>query len=539
MKRQKKTRTVWLALTVLAMIILLGTRVNADFIYGEMTKVPNINSAAMDDGAQISRDGLELYFYSKREHTEGECYTNIWVSKRLTINDPWSEPVKLEAPVNSAGPEFTPSISADGLELYFADGLKTFYSWSGCMPNPEGYGNSDIWVSTRAGKDESWGVPKNLGPMINTKNDETDPCISADGLELYFASNLSNDPQNSEIMMATRPSQNDPWGEPVNLGTNVNSGQYESTPFISPSGLTLFFSRGYSKSHIHVSRRATAMDPWGPSEFFAPVNSASEFDVWNQSPGGAEYYMSFASGGSTLYFSHGSSAFDPNYDIWQVEVSPMVDFNGDAAVDVLDALELLEHWEATDSPLYDIAPAPFGDGIVDARDLRVLADHMIENPYDPGQPIDAEAITATASSSDSADQGPKKTIDGSGLNDLGQHSIESTDMWLSAGTEPQWIQYEFDENYELHEMHVWNSNQLIEPFLGLGAKDVLIETSVDGIEWTTLEGTTQFNQATGNSDYTANTVVDFGGVSAKFVRINILSGYGTWSQWGLSEVRFF
>jgi hypothetical protein len=37
----------------------------------------------------------------------------------------------------------------------------------------------------------------------------------------------------------------------------------------------------------------------------------------------------------------------------------------------------------------------------------------------------------------------------------------------------------------------------------------------------------------------ANTIVDFGGVAARFVRINIYSGYGFLPQWGLSEVRFF
>jgi len=112
-------------------------------------------------------------------------------------------------------------------------------------------------------------------------------------------------------------------------------------------------------------------------------------------------------------------------------------------------------------------------------------------------------------------------------------------MWLSGGSEPQWIQYEFDGVYQLNEMHVWNHNQVIEAFIGIGAKDVLIETSMDGTLWTKLEGATQFNQATGSAEYTANTIVDFGGIAAKFVRISILSGYGMWSQWGLSEVRFY
>ena len=46
--------------------------------------------------------------------------------------------------------------------------------------------------------------------------------------------------------------------------------------------------------------------------------------------------------------------------------------------------------------------------------------------------IGKSSITATASSSNSTDMGPEKTIDGSGLNAAGQHSVKETDMWLSA-----------------------------------------------------------------------------------------------------------
>ena len=88
----------------------------ADFTFDEPTQVPNVNSTSYDGRAQISRDGLELYFTSAREHIDGECYYNIWVSKRATTQDTWSEPVKLDAPVNYAGPECSPSISSK--EIY-------------------------------------------------------------------------------------------------------------------------------------------------------------------------------------------------------------------------------------------------------------------------------------------------------------------------------------------------------------------------------------------------------------------------------------
>jgi hypothetical protein len=148
-------------------------------------------------------------------------------------------------------------------------------------------------------------------------------------------------------------------------------------------------------------------------------------------------------------------------------------------------------------------------------------------------------VTATASGAHEAEMGPEKTVDGSGLDALDQHSTQPTDMWLSAAGAEHWIQYEFAQTLKLHEMWVWNSNQIIEAFVGLGAKDVVIETSLDGAAWTALEDATQFAQAPGAATYTANTIVDFAGTLAKFVRITINAGYGMMPQYGLSEVRFF
>jgi len=150
-----------------------------------------------------------------------------------------------------------------------------------------------------------------------------------------------------------------------------------------------------------------------------------------------------------------------------------------------------------------------------------------------------ENISATASSTHSPEMGPEKTIDGSGLDDNDLHSNEPTDMWLSS-TEPlgAWIQYEFDKVYKLHEMWVWNSNQTIEPLVGFGVKDVTIEYSADGTDYTTLGTTHEFAQAPGALGYAHNTTIDLGGIAAKYVRLTANSNWGMLPQYGLSEVRF-
>jgi len=156
-------------------------------------------------------------------------------------------------------------------------------------------------------------------------------------------------------------------------------------------------------------------------------------------------------------------------------------------------------------------------------------------------PIVGENITATVSSTHLADTGPENTINGSGLDANDLHSMEPTDMWLS-NDEPNgaWIEYELDKVYKLHQMWVWNHNGMMEPVIGFGLKDVTIEYSTNGTEYTILGTTHEFVRAPGAADYAHNTTVDLSGVTAKYVRLTANSNWGgILTQYGLSEVRFF
>jgi hypothetical protein len=160
---------------------------------------------------------------------------------------------------------------------------------------------------------------------------------------------------------------------------------------------------------------------------------------------------------------------------------------------------------------------------------------FIVSPY--AYPI--QNIVATSNATSEEGQGPENTINASGLNADNEHSTQHTDMWLGrTRDEPIYIQYEFDAQYELSEMWVWNYNVMFEALLGFGIKDVTIEVSENGTDWTTW-GDVQFAQAPATPDYTANTIVPLDGVAARYVKLKIRSGWGRLGQFGLSEVRFF
>ena len=148
---------------------------NADFIIGEPTNLgPTINSRYIESAPFISPDGLSLFFAS--DFPDGLLDYDLWVTTRASTSDPWGEPVKLGQTINTPDTEWHPSITADGLELYFDS------------DRPGGEGSQDLWVSKRQSTDDEWDAPVNLGPAINTPEFEEAASISPDGLILVWDS---------------------------------------------------------------------------------------------------------------------------------------------------------------------------------------------------------------------------------------------------------------------------------------------------------------------------------------------------------------
>jgi hypothetical protein len=63
-------------------------------------------------------------------------------------------------------------------------------------------------------------------------------------------------------------------------------------------------------------------------------------------------------------------------------LTPIFDFNSDGIIDCVDICMMVDYW-GTDEPLYDIAPPPLGDGVVDVQDLILLSEHLFEEILPP------------------------------------------------------------------------------------------------------------------------------------------------------------
>ncbi len=353
--------TKMLAILVLA-LGLAAEVTKANFTFGETVNLgPPINTEAGEVPSSFSSDGLELYFMDAYTFKPGNLGGHdIWVAKRSNVSDPWGGPVNLGPPVNTEHDDAMPSLSADGLTLYFGS------------KRPGGQGDYDIWVTRRDTIDDDWGTPVNLGPPVNGPSGDTYPTISIDGLSLYFSSYREGGYGNADTWVATRATTDDPWGEPVNLGEAINSPAYDSCPYISPNGLVLFFhsqrAGGHGAADVWMATRPSTSDPWDPPvPLSAPINSGS-----------ADAAARISADGLSFYFCSNRPGGEGDLDIMQAPILPIVDLNGDRVVDSADMCIIVDHW-GEDYPLCDIGPTPLGDGIVDVHDLIVLAEYLFED----------------------------------------------------------------------------------------------------------------------------------------------------------------
>ncbi|MCF7972779.1 MAG: discoidin domain-containing protein [Phycisphaerae bacterium] len=158
-------------------------------------------------------------------------------------------------------------------------------------------------------------------------------------------------------------------------------------------------------------------------------------------------------------------------------------------------------------------------------------------PYSIMIPVDVNHVTASSST---AKNPPSTIVDGSGLDGT-THSSNQDDMWLSGSPDmAPWLMFEFERAQKLDKMLIWNSNSSSEAFIGWSIKDVSIEYSLDGADWTVLEGATQISRGPGLPTYNEPHVVDFGLAHAKYVKINIVNNWGgILMQYAVAEVQFY
>jgi hypothetical protein len=198
-----------------------------------------INSEYPDYVPLISADESVLIFTSRRKGStgnqldpNGDYFEDIYISHKT--ENGWSAPQGISKNINTPTHDACVGLSPDGEKLFTYKTSKDLLS-------------GDLYLSSFDGKD--WTVPQKLPEPINT-NEYTEPSasVSADGQVLYFSSDRPGGFGKKDIYKVVKL-PNGKWSKAVNLGPTVNTAEDEDSPFIHPDGKTLYFS---SKGHKNM-----------------------------------------------------------------------------------------------------------------------------------------------------------------------------------------------------------------------------------------------------------------------------------------------
>lgn len=220
--------------------------------------IAGLNTSMDEDDPSLTDDLLELYFNSNRDLSG----TDIYVSTRETISDPWGPPTAV-AELNTTNPETNCEVSGDGLTIWFSRRI----SGNGLL--------YEIYRSTRTSRTATWETPSAVAEL-NSPDEDFFGRTTADGLYLLMSSNRDDPDGITNIFEVDRPDTATPWSKPSMVGALSQLG-VESEVWLSNDGLEAWFTRNASDTlddDLYRAVRSARSAPWGPGSPAVELNTA-------------------------------------------------------------------------------------------------------------------------------------------------------------------------------------------------------------------------------------------------------------------------
>jgi peptidoglycan-associated lipoprotein len=242
--------------------------------------------------AFASSDYETLVFTSSRKEGKGSKAYEVTGQKNTDLfkvamsKKGWGKPAPLDN-VNTDDEEGAAVLNYNYTIMYFTR----------CrQERGEKYGCS-IMLSKMQG--DSWSDPEDL-KLVSDSMIAAHPALSADGLTMYFSSNIFGGYGGSDLWKITRENESDNlWSEPLNLGSQINTPGNEMFPFVRKD--TLYFASnghpGYGGLDIYRAYRNSS-EIWTVENMGKPINSiADDFGIIFENENERGYFSSRRKGG--------------------------------------------------------------------------------------------------------------------------------------------------------------------------------------------------------------------------------------------------
>lgn len=279
----------------------------------EPKSIQGISTEANEYLAYKTVDGSRMYFTRdvvKNEDNSSfykhdlETRVAMMIESHREKDGTFGKGRRMQPPFNTGKNEGTFTLTADNKLLFYSITQQT----------KADYANCDIYFSEY--KNGEWTEPQNAGSNVNTASTwESQPSITPDGNYLYFASNRQGGYGGTDIWCVHRLPNGD-WSRPENLGPSVNTEDNERSPFIHPDGVSLYFASngweglgGYDMYYTRVD------DSRGqkPLNLGHPINTE-----------GDEFYFGVDTDGEKAYFSSNKYPSKGGMDIYEFDLYPAI-----------------------------------------------------------------------------------------------------------------------------------------------------------------------------------------------------------------------
>ena len=286
----------------------------------EMNPMTKLNTPQFDYGAIMDSRGTTMYFTSSRSAATGENtelitnqdFSDIFYSE-IDRKGNFSEPVPMPAPINTIHNEGTIAMDKRGKKMFFTRCVNDGINNLGC----------DIYMTEKRGN--AYNEPVKIALKDHDTSSVGHPAVSPDGNTLIFASNMAGGEGGIDLWISTYERRGDTWSLPKNLGPNINTPGNDVFP-VWGEGDKLYYSTdglvGMGGLDLFVAEKNGDKDEWkNPKNLGAPLNSCSDDYqiIYTQNDeNGTRGFISSNRAGSK------GPRENPSQDIWSFYLPPVL-----------------------------------------------------------------------------------------------------------------------------------------------------------------------------------------------------------------------